>query len=92
MGLDKSLINGFEKYSGNVEECLMRLLDIYMNDKSPSMEEICKAVKLVSFANLSEDLRKKYEGIQQLVKYYLYMFSCMQVDISDGFLMCVNIP
>lgn len=64
LGLKPELIHEFEAFRGDSEGCLLELLDIYVRDKSPNMEEVCEAVDQVGHANLSKDLRKKYRGIE----------------------------
>ena len=63
LGLDFNVIKEFESYSGDCSLCLSTLLNKYMANMSPDVEEVCQAVKKVGRNDIAEDLRKrKYKG------------------------------
>lgn len=74
LGLDSVEIKKFQKYDGNSAQCLSDLLGKYYKEKTPNMEDIYKAVKLLGYAKLSRELKEKYEGIA----------TCKLTDIQGG--------
>ena len=64
LGLSPQLIDTFEKTgSGDPKGCLQEVLQRYLaNTKQPSVEELCRVVKLLDETKLSIKLRGDYNG------------------------------
>ena len=62
LGVDYNLIKEFESYSGDSAQCLWVMLQQYVSDMSPDVEEVCKAVGRVGRRDIEKGLREKYKG------------------------------
>ena len=57
-----STVKGLEKFTGDCGQCLYNMLEIYLREKSPSVDSLCQAMEEIEMKKLSDDLRKKYQG------------------------------
>ncbi len=55
-------ISGFEKFTGDCSRCLLIILDGYLREKRPSVEELCAGLVQINRRNLAESLEQKYAG------------------------------
>lgn len=65
LGLHPDKISAIEKGCGpgDVVLCLQHAMDLYLREKQPNMEELCRALVAVDRRGLSEKLREKYHGM-----------------------------
>ena len=71
LGVQLAKIKEFEKLSGDNFLCFQEVLQRYIDD-TPSVEELCCAVKEVNMARLSRELKTKYGSKYLLLSYQLY--------------------
>ena len=61
LGLQLAKIKEFEKLSGDNSTCFQEVLRRYIDD-TPTVEDLCDAVKELDMTKLSRELKTKYGG------------------------------
>ena len=94
LGLDFDEIKGFQAQANNPAICLTTLLQQYMSNMSPNVEEVCQAVKSVGRNDLAMDLRdRKYKGILSQDPYTIYannVFHRSKICYKGGVRTCIG--
>ena len=54
-------IEEFEKYKGDCSQCLIDVLDVYLKEKNPNLEEICQALEKIGRRDKSHFFKNKYQ-------------------------------
>ena len=62
LNISFSNIKTFESFAGNSSLCLLHTLDFYLNNKEPSVSELCAALESVGRRDLSEKMAEKYHS------------------------------